>query len=622
MRVFIAEKPSVANVIGQALGVKERKEGYMLTKNGDCVTWCFGHLLELAEPDYYLGDNVPNKKNGNGKVWRIDDLPIIPQKWVKIPKKDCKKQLKIIGDLLKKSDSVVNCGDPDREGQLLVDEVLDYFKYNKPSFRYWASAQDASSVKQALASLKPNKDFQGMALAAQGRSRADWLIGMNLSRAYSLAAKRCNVDLFLAVGRVQTPTLNLVAQRDLEIQNFKPQTYFTVTADLMLNGQNIKSTLDLSHNVSPLDGDGRLNDLTRANEIAQEIQNCKDVQVTKVEQKIVEQEQPKSLSLADVQMYASSKFGFSAQKTLDICQSLYETHKLTTYPRTDCSNLPEIQHKDAPKVLDALSKVNPDLKPLISKADPSIKSKTWDDKKVTAHHGIIPTQQIGDRSKLSEDESKIYLFIVKRYLAQFYPKCKTSQTKITFTAENYSLVSNGATTIQLGFKQLFKDDEAEQDNENSVIEQALPVCTQGDRAQCMAANVKNNKTQPPSRFNEGTLIRAMENIASVVQDPTYKKFLKDGDGIGTSATRAGIIEELKKKGYLETKGKQLKCSEKGFRLLKNLPDMLKNPVLTAIFESNLTKIERGELKLEHFLKEQVLSFVLKQVEKSKTTTIL
>ena len=218
MRLIIAEKPSVAKAIIAELGEKERKDGYVITKTGDLVSWCFGHLMELADPDAYLGDDVPKTKSG--KVWRDEDLPIFPKKWLNCVKVDCKKQFKIIGSLLKKCDQVVGAGDPDREGQLLIDEVLEHYGNKKPVLRYWVSAQDSESVRKGLKNLQPNAKFKGMLLAAKGRQRADWLLGMNLTRAYTLAAKRAGGNAVLSVGRVQTPTLNLVAMRDLEIRNF------------------------------------------------------------------------------------------------------------------------------------------------------------------------------------------------------------------------------------------------------------------------------------------------------------------------------------------------------------------------------------------------------------------
>ena len=623
-RLFIAEKPSVAKVIIASLGLAKKEDGYFVAKNGDLVTWCFGHLLELVGPDSYLDDKVPTTKNGKSKIWRLEDLPILPKEWLKQPKADAKKQLNIIGALIKRCDTVVNCGDPDREGQLLVDEVLEWFRCRKPALRYWASAQDATSVQKALKDLKPNKDFEGMALAATGRQHADWLIGMNLTRAYTLVARNTLKDApLLAVGRVQTPTLNLVALRDIEINNFKPVPFFKLLASFNVHDQLFTAVLSLANGAAGLDAAGRLTDAKVAQAILNKVKQAAVGTVKDVEQNVKELSQPLSLSLADVQMVASSKWGFSAQKTLDICQKLYEVYKLTTYPRSDCSYLPEVQHQEAPQVLAALKQVNPDLAGLIAKADPKIKSATWNDSKISAHHGIIPTLQVTSRQQLSDDELKVYLLIVKRYLAQFFPKCKMSSSKITVVCGGYEFVATGNSILAAGYKLVLGDDADDESAKttDAAVAQKIPVCKQGDQVTLSAANLKSEKTKPPASFNEGTLIRAMENISTVVADPAYKKLLKDGDGIGTSATRAAIIEELKKKRYLEAKGKSLKCTALGFKLLGALPDMVKNPVLTAIFESKLKSVEARHMRLAEFEQGQVHTFVVNQIAKAKKTVI-
>ena len=541
MRLFIAEKPNVGTSIAAQLGVKERKDGYLVTKTGDLVTWCFGHLMELAEPDAYLDKNVPEAKNG--KVWREQDLPIFPQQWKNTVKKDCKKQFKLIGSLLKKCSLVVHCGDIDREGQLLVDEVLEYYKNTKPVVRCSLSSLDAESIQKALKTLEPNVKFKGKLLAAKGRQRADWLIGMNLTRAYTLAAKRSGGSALLSVGRVQTPTLNLVAQRDAAIKNFKPQPYFVFKGDFNANSITFSATLKYSDNQAGLDKERRLIDVTAAKALASQLQSSKSAVVSSFTVK------------EKLQLEANNKYGLSAQKTLDICQSLYETHKLTSYPRVDCQYLPESQHKDAIRILNTLKVVNPDLAGLVSKADPKIKSKTWNDGKITAHHGIIPTLHQGDRSKLSSDELNVYLLIVRRYLAQFYSPCCMSSTQLRLDLNGQTFTASGSVMLDPGFKVVtgLKDDADDKDKTKEP-EQKLPLLKQGDRVSILKINCLQEKTKAPPAFTEGSLIKAMENVHTVVDDPTYKKYLKDGDGIGTNATRAAIIAELKRKGFLVLSG--------------------------------------------------------------------
>lgn len=610
MRLFIAEKPSVAKCIIDVLGKKKTEKGYYVAQNGDLVTWCFGHLLELAQPDEYLSDDIPLTSKGT-KRWRYEDLPIFPKKWVNIPKaeKGAKAQLSVISKLLKSCTTVVNCGDPDREGQLLVDEILEHFKCKKQVLRYISSAQDSASVKKALSSLQPNAKFQGMAMAARARQRADWLIGMNLSRAYTLAHDNKGP---ITVGRVQTPTLNLVATRDLEIKNFVPKPYFNIKVKLSVNNEPFSADVVLE-GMTGLDSEQRLIDANVAKQLVSKLKSVDSFVVTDVTSSQKELEQPKSLSLADLQQYASTNFGFSAKETLDTCQSLYEVHKLTTYPRSDCSFLPEVQHSDAPQVLQSLAKVNPELSALISKADPAIKSKTWNDTKISAHHGIIPTSQIADKSALNDKEQKIYSYIVKTYIAQFYPKCVILNTTLKISAGEINLVAKGSVVIKKGFKEVLGG--------NVDKSQNLPKCQKGTQAKLETVELLNEKTKAPSCYNDGSLIKAMENIANIVTNPEHKKYLKEGDGIGTSATRAAIIEELKKRGYLTVKNKSLHATDLAFKFLGHLPDIIKNPVLTAIYESKFKDIEAGKLTLSEFESNQVQSFVLKQINRAKNLKI-
>lgn len=392
MQLWIAEKPSVAKAICAELGIVKKGAGFNECKGGNTVTWCFGHLLEQAAPDAYTPEDVPLTKKG-GKIWRMQDLPIFPSVWklnVK-PDKGVKAQLRTIKLLLGKADSIVNCGDPDREGQLLVDEILEFYKCRKPVSRFWVSAQDPASIKKGLQSLKPNSQFQGMKLAALGRSRADWLLGMNLTRALTLTHGAKERKL-IAVGRVQTPTLALVAERDKTIKNFKAVPYFVLKAEVSAGRGSFSALWKPSDRQEGLDSEGRLVNPAVAKSLSDKLKPAKTAVVRKTETVPKKMAQPRAFSLADIQLEASNKYGFSAQETLDTCQSLYEIHKAASYPRSDCQYLPESQFNDAPKVLAAIAKTCPTLKELALKADPSIKSQTWNDKKITAHHGIIPTQ--------------------------------------------------------------------------------------------------------------------------------------------------------------------------------------------------------------------------------------
>ena len=345
MRLFIAEKPSVAKAIAGELGATGKGDGF-IECGTDKVTWCFGHMLEQADPDEYTPDDVPRGQSGK-KVWRVDELPIIPESWILKPKDDAKKQLAVIGKLLKEAKEIVNAGDPDREGQLLVDEVLEHFRNSKPVRRFWVSAQDSVSVKRGLAALKENTTYAGWADAARGRQRADWLIGMNLSRAYTLRAQRGGSRALLTVGRVQTPTLALVVARDREIEAFKAVPYHTIRAVVQHAGGSFAAAWKAKEDQAGLDSEGRLVDTAVADALVAAVKGQPGT-IAAYKQEAKKQNQPLAFALSDITALASAKFGYSAEDVLNTCQALYETHKLTSYPRTDCAYLPESQHADAP----------------------------------------------------------------------------------------------------------------------------------------------------------------------------------------------------------------------------------------------------------------------------------
>lgn len=601
MRLFIAEKPSVAKAIVAELGCVTRGDGFITCKDGSVVTWCFGHLLEQAEPDAYLPDDVPRTKKGS-KVWRFEDLPIYPKNWKLLSKNDkgVKKQLATIGKLLKKASLVVHAGDPDREGQLLVDEVLEHFRYTGRVQRFWVSAQDSASIRKGLTNLRDNETFDGMRLAALGRSRADWLLGMNLSRAYTLARQAQGKKELIAVGRVQTSTLALVAKRDVAIRDFKPVPYFVIKARLG-GGKPFTAVWEPEESQAGIDEQKRLVDRCIAAALQQRLKAVGQATVVRCSRTPKKIAQPKAFSLADIQLGASNQFGFSAEKTLNLCQSLYETHKATSYPRTDCSFLPESQYADAKNVLAAIAKTMPPLAGLVAKCDCSIQSPTWNDKKITAHHGIIPTQQAADGSKFSDDERKIYRLIAERYLSNFLPAHEYLACSIELRIATERFSAKGRLVTKPGWKVVTSAaDEDKADDEG----QALPELKSGLQLPVSGIDCEEERTKPPAAFTEGTLIRAMENIHQAVNDPQSKKFLKEGDGIGTPATRAAIIAELKRKKYLEVKGKKIVATELGLHLLQVVPDVMKNPVLTALFERILREVEAGNVPLDVFIEKQ------------------
>lgn len=613
MRLFIAEKPSVAKAIAAELGTTGKGDGY-IECGSDKVTWCFGHMLEQADPDEYTPDDVPRGQSGR-KVWRVEELPIIPDTWILKPKDDAKKQLNIIGKLLKESGEVVNAGDPDREGCLLVDEVLEHFRYSKPVRRFWVSAQDSVSVRRGLDALKSNVDYRGWSDAARGRQRADWLIGMNLSRAYTLRAQRGGSRALLTVGRVQTPTLALVVGRDKDIEGFKPVPYHTIRAEIQHAGGSFMAGWKAKEDQAGLDPEGRLVDTAVANAIVEKVTG-KTGELAEYKQEAKKQNQPLAFALSDITALASSRFGYSAEDVLNACQSLYETHKLTSYPRTDCAYLPESQHADAPRVLEAVRQVNPDLAAIIDGGDPLIKSPTWNDKKITAHHGIIPTMHKGSTAGLNDKERNIYGLIVRAYIAQFYPVHEYMHTTVGANIEGETFAASGKVVTKNGWRDVYET--ADEDDEKDAEEggnQRLPAMKRNDSVTCAQATRKDAKTKPPARFTEGTLIRAMENIHKYVTDSEHKKLLRDGDGIGTSATRASIISELKRREFLEVKGKHIVSTTLGRSMIAALPEVVKSPVLTALYERMLKSIEQGSAELGAFIAKQE-AFIRDQVAKA------
>ena len=610
MRLFIAEKPSVAKAIVAELGYASRDDGFTTCKDGSIVTWCFGHLLEQAEPDAYLPNDVPRTKKGT-KVWRFEDLPIFPETWKVLPKDDrsVKKQLATIGKLLKKASLVVHAGDPDREGQLLVDEVLEHFQFSGRVQRFWVSAQDSVSIRKGLANLRDNGQFVGMKLAALGRSRADWLLGMNLSRFFTLRERERGSDQLIAVGRVQTPTLALVAQRDRAIRNFKPVPYFVFKA--YIQGQNpFEATWKPSDEQGGLDESSRLIDMHEAERLFERFRLVREGTVIGCRRTIKKQAQPKAYSLADIQLDASNKFGFSAEETLKLCQSLYEKHKVASYPRTDCGFLPESQHCDAADILNAVGQTWPHA-PGLQLCDVALKAPVWNDKKITAHHGIIPTRHFVAWNSLSGEEQKIYTLIARRYLALFLPQHEYEEREISLCIAGEVFVARGKRVIKAGWKAVYGAEESsEEDGEKS---QLLPDLRQGTVVTVREVVRSEEKTKAPPAFTEGTLIRAMENIHTVVDDPASKQLLKDGDGIGTPATRAAILSELKRKKYLVSQGKNIHATDSGLRLLQAVPEILQNPTLTAVFERLLQDVEHGTASLDSFLDRQK-ALILSQIQ--------
>ncbi|EMB3956516.1 DNA topoisomerase III [Salmonella enterica] len=591
MRLVLCEKPSQGRDIAKFLGATQRGDGF-LSGPGVTVTWARGHLLETAEPEVY-GEQY-------GKPWRTDVLPLLPQQWKLVVKADAKAQFAVINRLLKQVDEVVIATDADREGEVIARELLDYCKFQGRVFRLWMSALDDASIRAALSDLWPSSKTEALYYAGVGRSRADWLIGMNLTRLFTLKGREAGIGNVLSVGRVQTPTLAIVVQRDREIENFVPKPYFEVIATLAVNGTSFPARWVPA--AQYCDEEKRC---IQPGVVAQVVQLCRQTPTAAVidcQTERKKQSAPLAFSLSALQQACSRHWGMPAQTVLDIAQKLYETHKLTSYPRTDCGYLPLSMREEIPQVLSAVVGTDPALQPVVAQLDTQFVSRIWNDKKITAHHGIIPTKHTGDLSKLSEDERRVYQLVRLHYFAQFMPLMEVDVTEATFNIGGQLFRTRGNVVVKAGWKSLFGK-MADDDDDNSG-EATLPAMQAGQVCQVQGAEQKAQQTKPPTPYNDGTLIAAMTNAAAFVTDAALKKVLKENAGIGTEATRAGIIDTLVKRGFLVREKKALRSTPLGRSLVDVLPGTLTNPGLTALWEQMLDDVAAGRVSLADFMAKQ------------------
>ena len=592
MRLFIAEKPSLGRAIADVLPKPHKKgEGYIETAQGDVVTWCIGHLLEQAEPDAY---------DAAYKQWRMEQLPIIPAQWQLVAKPKTRSQLTVIKGLIKRADCVVNAGDPDREGQLLVDEVIDFLGYPKsrPVQRCLISDLNPPAVRRALEGLRDNKEFVPLAVSALARSRADWLYGINMTRAYTLLGRKAGCSALLSVGRVQTPLLGLVVRRDLEIEAFVPKPFYEVLAHVATAGNERFCAKWLpSEACQPWqDEEGRVLRRALAENVVNRIAG-KAARVEEVEEQARKQAPPLPYNLSSLQIDAAKRFGMDAKRVLDICQSLYERHKLITYPRSDSRHLPGDHLGRAPRVRDAIAATAPALASAVAEADGSLRSKAWNDSKVDAHHAIIPTEKQGNGATLSADENKIYGLVARQYLLQFYPPFEYNDSRVLLRIEGGLFQAKARRIVKAGWKALLGVEE-EDDEEKAGT---LPALKEGEQLLCERGELLEKMTQAPKAFTDASLLAAMTGIARFVQDPEIRKTLRETDGLGTEATRAGIIDLLFKRQFLHRQGKSIKATPTGRALVQALPESATTPDMTALWEQSLGQIAERHGSYQHFM---------------------
>ena len=604
MKLYIAEKPSLGRAIADALPKPHRRaEGCIYVGNGDCVSWCVGHLLEQAEPDSYQPEY---------KQWRLEHLPIIPQQWQLKPKSSSRKQLSVLRKLVKEADQLIHAGDPDREGQLLVDQVINYFNVSASKRdsiqRCLINDLNPAAVKRALGQMRDNREFAPLSCSALARSRADWLYGINMTRAHTLQGRKVGYQGVLSVGRVQTPLLGLVVQRDNEIENFVAKPFYQLIAHLQTAaGEFFKAKWQPSEACQPWqDEEGRVLSKPLVENVAARIRGA-TATITASQQKLKKQAPPLPYNLSALQIDAAKRFSMSAQQVLDSCQSLYERHKLLTYPRSDSRYLPLEHFSQAQQIINAIKDNCQPLQQAAQESDSKLKSKAWNDNKVVAHHAIIPTARIMDSSKLSKSESNIYQLVARQYLAQFYPAAEYRDSQIDCEIGGGHFIAKARESLKPGWKTLFpprapkKQGENDSHNQQDSLNSHLPSLQKGDSCLCEQGELIEKQTSPPKPFDDASLLAAMTGIARYVQDPAIRKILKDTDGLGTEATRAGIIELLFKRQFLQRQAKKIHATDAGKGLIQSLPAVSTTPDMTAHWETQLNAISQREASYQGFM---------------------
>ncbi|MFB9999077.1 type IA DNA topoisomerase [Providencia rustigianii] len=609
MRVFIAEKPSLAKVIFEGLGGNpstEKKNGYY-QHGSDVVTWCYGHMLELSDPQDY---DVKYAK------WRFNDLPIktfFPPTY-KI-KKESADQTKIILALIDQAKTIVNAGDPDEEGNLLVNELLDYAKNTKSVERVLISDLNPAPVKKALADLQPNEKFRGMSNSALSRSLLDQSFGYNLTRGCTTKGQEKGYQGVLNVGRVQSAVLGLVNMRTLANQNHNESFYYDVYASIEVNGHQVKAKYQTTDS-DQIDDKRRLISEAQAKHITETVLGS-DAKVTISATKTENTKPPLPLNLSTLQQICAKRFGYKPKETLDIMQSLYETHKLLTYPRTDNRYLSDEHFYQANDISAAISATMPELAALTESMDKTRKHKAFDASKIEAHHAIAPTTKDGANCKLNEKGKNVYRLVSLYYIGLFYPDAIRDKTKVHFDVKGNTFTATQSILIQSGWESLGKDNDEEEKDGATKTDFDLSTLKFNDNGVCETANVDKKPALPPKYFTDSTLLAAMTKAAKFIDDPVLRKILEakdegstDQGSIGTEATRASILEKLaantglvsieKEKGYSEL---VWKTTKQGQEFCAALPDEVIKPDISARWAEKQAKIKSGELTVAEFIEE-------------------
>ncbi len=571
--LVLAEKPSVGKELARVLGSRHRKEGYI---DGDryIVTWALGHLVTLAAPEHY---------DKQYKNWRLDTLPMLPEKMSLEVIPETKKQYNVVRSLLKSEEvaSLIIATDAGREGELVARWIMQKAGFKKPVQRLWISSQTDKAIREGFQNLKDGKEYENLYHSAQARAEADWLVGLNVTRALT-----CKYNARLSAGRVQTPTLAIIAEREKAIRQFSAKEYYNVKADLG------------SFTVTYRDQNGQtaIFDRTQAETIASAIRN-KDFILTSLTKTNKKTPPPALYDLTELQRDANKQFGFSPKQTLSVMQSLYERHKALTYPRTDSRYLTE---DIVPTLYDRVKAVAfgdfSKTTAAILKEKRNISKSCINNAKVTDHHAIIPTEQGVNYLDLSDDEKKIYRLVILRFLTCFFDAYEYCSIKATFSCGEYTFAAQGREVLEKGWKTVYNIEDEEE-----AEEQFLPSFSEGMQFNCQNVLIKNAKTTPPARYTEATLLSAMENPSAFIEDKKMREYI--GGGLGTPATRADIIEKLFSSFYIEKSGKSIVPTSKGLQLIELVPADLKEPLLTAKWEQALDAISRGNANKKDFIYE-------------------
>lgn len=579
--LVLTEKPSVARDIARVLGCKKNGNGCII---GDkyIITWALGHLVTLADPEAY--DN-------KYKTWRMEDLPMLPNNMKLVVIGQTSKQFKAVSALLGSNevDKVVIATDAGREGELVARWIIKKANCRKPMMRLWISSQTDKAIKEGFAALKPASQYDNLYRSAQCRAEADWLIGLNVSRALT-----CKHNAQLSAGRVQTPTLAMIVKREEEILKFRPKDYFTVKADF----DGFSAIYKDSQNQA------RFFDAAAAQAVADAV-NGQRGSLSEVKKTYKFKAPPAAYDLTELQRDANKKYGYSAKQTLSLMQSLYETHKLLTYPRTDSRYITKDVAATLPERLRAIA-IGPykDFANAILRAKPIPTKYIVNDAKVTDHHAIIPTEQYVDLNKLTREERHIYDLVVRRFLAVLSAPFEYDEMQVTVTIGKHKFYTKGQAVKSAGWKALYdsslNDDE---DSDDDVVSQQLPALSQGQPVFPKGVRIVAGKTTPPARYTEATLLSAMENPTGQVDDGSLKDALKTAGGLGTPATRADIIEKLFDSFCVERRGKEIFPTSKGKQLIEIVPPDLKSAELTARWEQRLSLIAKGGADNKKFIEE-------------------